>query len=93
MPRELGEHVLALRGELDQHAPPIFLAAAPPHELPRLEPVQQLDRAVVPELQPVGQVADGHFLIWWCALRGEQELMLLRLEPRRACGVFTETQE
>lgn len=90
---ELSEHALAFRGELDEHTAAVLDAAAAPDKAARFEAVEQLDGAVMAELETFGEIADGDFLVRRRALRGEHELVLLRLESGFTRGVFAEAKE
>jgi hypothetical protein len=57
-----------------------------------LHAVDQLDHAVVPELQPVGQLADGGPVAVGESLERQQEDVLLRGQPVAADGLLAEAQ-
>ncbi len=57
------------------------------------EAATQFDRAVVADLQALGESADGGRHSRWQPLESEQSLMLLRLNAGCAGGILAEIQE
>lgn len=73
---ELGEDPITLGGQPDPDQPRVAAVGDPAHEASGLRPVDELDRAVVPQQQIVGEVADGRRLATRVALDGDQKLVL-----------------
>ena len=69
------EHALAAGAQPDEDLPAIGGAAVPRDQAGLLQAVDQLHRAVVPEEEPAGQLADGGRPLAGGA-NGEQELVL-----------------
>jgi len=91
--RELAEHRLSPRRELDEDPAPVDECATPPHELPLRQAVDQLDGAVVLHLKPLGQLADRRLPVPREALHGEQELMVLGLDTGGSGRLRAESEE
>ena len=91
--RQLAEHRLSPRREFDEDLASVDECAAPPHEPPLRQAVDQLDGAVVLHLEPLGQLADRRVPAPREALHGEQQLVLARLELRAARLLFREREE
>src|SRR6185312_27023 len=83
---------LALRGQLHSHRPPVAGMRCPLHEPLSLRPVDQLDYAVVTQLEPVGQLAHGRPLPAGKAFERQQQLILLRCQAVPAHRFFAEAQ-
>ena len=78
---QLVQPVLAVGGEADAGEAAVA-AVAPPFDQPAgFGAVDQLDRAVRPQQQVAGQVADGRAGLPAVALDGQQQLMLGRVRP------------
>ncbi len=90
---KLAQDAFSARGEPDFHHPAILLAAMPAHQLPRLEPVNQLDGAVMLELDPVGKLSDRCRTVFGQAFQSQQQLVLLGLEPGATRGLLAQIQE
>ena len=71
------------------------LAALPPQTRQAflLVSVEEFDRAVVRQLHPLGQGTDCGLFAGGQRLDHEQQLVLLRLDPRRPGRLFAEAQE
>src|SRR6267143_6000110 len=82
--RHLLEQLLSPRQQRHQDAPAIVPAAAPAHVAVGLQSVDQLDRAVMPQRQPVRQRADRRFCAFREPAKRQQEKILLRFEARGA---------
>src|SRR5216684_1870010 len=80
--RHLLEQLLSPRKQRHQDAPAIVPVAAPAHVAMGFQPVDQLDRAVMLQCQPVRQGPDGSFFAFGKAADRQQEQILLRLEAR-----------
>ena len=91
--RELAEHRLSPRREFDEDLASVDECAAPPHEPPLRQAVDQLDGAVVVHLEPLGQLADRRVPAPREALHGEQELVVLGLEAGGTGRLLAESEE
>jgi hypothetical protein len=78
---------------LQKDLAPVRSASETPDKTPELEAVDELNCAVMLDLQPFGQHSDGCFPEFRQAPECQQSLMLLRFEPGRARGLFAEIQE
>src|SRR6185295_18408635 len=90
--REPREDVLAASRERDPDKAAILHRPYPPNEAATLHPVDELDDAVMGDLQPLRDVADGR-IAGGQALHGEEQLVLLRLEAGLACRLLAEMKE
>lgn len=59
--RAIPQHFLSLWGEANKHLPLISLVPAALDETTFHEPIDEFDRAMMGELEPLGQSADGRF--------------------------------
>jgi hypothetical protein len=91
--RELPQQRLAPVREADEDFPPVLGIVLAPREAPLGETVDQLDGAVMLNLQALGQLADGRPVSFGQAFDSQQKLVLLRLDPVRLGGVAAELQE
>ena len=57
------------------------------------QPIDQPHRAMVPDEQSIGQLADGGAVAGAPRLNCQKHLMLLRLKPFNACGLLAEVEE
>src|SRR5438093_1794593 len=73
-----------VRGESHQDPAAVARAARSPDQAARLHAIDQLDGAVVPDAEPLGERADRRLGAARQAAEQEQELVLLGLEPARA---------
>jgi hypothetical protein len=92
MERKLPQHPLPLRPQPHDYQPAVAPVAGPPHEPLLRQAVDQLDRAVVLNLQPLRERADGRLLSARQPADREQQL-LRRLEPRRPRRLLAESQK
>lgn len=93
MQRQLAQHSFAARCRVNQHLTVVVRAAASPCQASLLQPVKKLYGAVMLNLEPLGQVADRGRCSAGQPLDGQQQLVLLRLESRRAGRLLAEMQE
>lgn len=56
-------------------------------------PIDQFDRAVMLDLQPFGQIADGRAVGSGEAFRGQKKLVVLRLDVAEPGGLFAEMEK
>jgi len=91
--RQLRQQTFPAPGELDDDLSPVGGVRRAPHEPARLHPIDELDRAVMPELQPLGEPADGGGDAGRHAAQRKQELVLLRLEARLPGRLLAEAEE
>jgi len=91
--RQLAEHRLSPRREFDEDLASVDECAAPPHEPPLRQAVDQLDSAVVLHLEPLGQLADRRVPAPREALHGEQELVVLGFKAGGPGRLLAESKE
>lgn len=91
--RELMEDRLAARREAHEHLPPVGFTSLADDQPARHKPIDELDSAVVANLQALGDGRDGWLYPFGQALDRQQKLMLLRLDPRRTGRLLAEVQE
>lgn len=77
----------------DIHLAPVLFRHASRRRSAFAQPVDQLDRAVVPDLQARSQLADGGSHLRRQSLDREQQLVLLRLQAVRARRFLAISQE
>ncbi len=65
----------------------------PPDKAAGREPVYQLNRTVMPNLQPLGQLTDPRAHICGQPFHGKHELMLARFKTSHAGSLFTEVEK
>src|SRR5262245_45194305 len=87
------EHGLALAGESDQDLTAIIAARRAAHEPTRHEAIDETDRAVVADLESLGQSADGRNSTGGQPLQSEERLMVLRLEAGDPSAAATPLEE
>ena len=93
MKREMTQNLLSPRGQRKQHFAAV-LAAALAADIPsRGQPVDQFNRAVMLNLQALRQFADAGANPCGQSLERQHELVLARLQPGVASGLFAEMQE
>jgi hypothetical protein len=66
---------------------------APVHHPPRHKSIDQLDGAVVPDLQPLGERTDGGRAPSLQSFELQQQRVLLGLDPRRPGRVLASTEK
>jgi hypothetical protein len=93
MEGELAQDALAARGDADQDDAAIGAAADAANQTSRFEAVEQLDEAVMLQMETLGEVADRGLAIGRSALDGEEQLVVLRLETGGASGLLAQIQE
>jgi hypothetical protein len=91
--RERFEHGQPRLRQLHLHASPVRIGAFSLHQAVRGRSVDQLDGRVVSQVEPLGDLADGNTVLRPDRLNGQQELVLLRVDARLACRLFTEMEE
>lgn len=79
MKRQIAENALAVCGKRDVYLPAILCAPAALNEISFLEPADQLDRAVVPNLQAFSKIGNAGTVFTPGAANCEHELMVLGL--------------
>ena len=77
--RELSQNAGARTRQMNHHLAAILLAGLPRDVSQLLQPVYQFHRAVMFQLQPLGQFADGRRGAVRQTLDGQQQLVLLGL--------------
>jgi len=93
MQGECLEDAFTARRELYVNLSTVVLAQCAAHESAGGQPIDQLDCAVVLNLQPFRQVGDASASSAGHAFYGKQKLVLLRLESSRARYVFAESEK
>ncbi len=91
--RELAQHLFSLWGEVDENPSLISLIPTALDETALNEPIDQLDGAMMRELEPLGQRADGRFPSLRQTLDGKEQLMLLGLKTRSSCRLLAEAEK
>jgi chloride channel protein, CIC family len=92
--RQLVDQRFAPRGQRHVHAPAIHFRWRASHQSAFGEPVDQADGAVVPQVQALGQGADGHGIgATGETLQREQRLMLLRWDSGVVRRLFAEPEK
>jgi hypothetical protein len=88
MQRQLGKHLLTVRRKLYEDGTTIFRTARARDQSFLPQPINQLDRAVVLDLQALGKICDARLFPWGLALNGQHNLVVLRLDANVAgCGL------
>ena len=87
------QHPLAGRRQPDQDGATVFLPDFADHVAALRQTIHQLNRAVVFDLQPFRQLANGRKLARRQSLDRQEELMLLRLDSLRSRGIFAVTEK
>jgi len=82
MEGQFAQNTLAPRGNCQADDAAIFPAANPMNQATIFEPVSQFDGAMVPELEPLGEMTNRCHRVSRQAFQSEEQLMLLGLEPR-----------
>jgi hypothetical protein len=91
--REGPQRLLSLWGEANKHLPLISLIPAALDETTIGEPIDEFDRAMMRELEPLGQSADGRFPSLRQPLHGKEQLMLLGFKARSTRSLFAEAEK
>lgn len=91
--RKGAQQPLAGRGQPDQNFALIVASRVARHSTALGQAVDQLQRAVRSDLQPLGQFSDGRQLAFRQALYREKKLVLLRLDSAGARGFLAIAQE
>ena len=92
--RYSGQDRLSFRGQLDQNAATIVRILMPLDQSACDRAIHQLNGAVMLDQQPIGDVANSGWLLGAGeAAQGEQELVLLRLEPDGMRGTLAKGEE
>lgn len=93
MERELAEKRLTVGREGNKDLPPVCRSPAPRDKTLAHRPINQLDRAVVLQLQPLGEIADRRAFSFGESLQGEHQLVLLGFQRRRVGRLLAEMNE
>ena len=93
MQRQFLQYFLPLGRQAYVDLSPVIDAAAAANQRPFLQPVDQLDRAVMLNLQALRQVGNACSLFRAYRLGGQHELMLLRLNSCATGSLLAEVQE
>ncbi len=84
----LPENFFGAPREAQENLPAILSPADSLQKAVRLQPVRQLNRAVMLDLQALGKQSDGGVAGSRQSFDRQQRLILLRLDSRRASGLF-----
>jgi hypothetical protein len=87
------EQTFPLGRDLNQDLAPIDSARRPAHKAPSLQPVDQLDRAVMAKQEALREISDRGGSTGGNAPQGQQELVLRGIDPRLARRAFAETEK
>jgi len=90
--REPPKKVFAVRRRMQQYLAPVRAALRAPDQAVLFQSVGQLHGAVMPDLQPFGEIPDCGFLSSRRSLDCQQSLMLPGLNAGGTCGILTEVQ-
>lgn len=93
MQREGAENAFALRQEANEYFTAVLFAAMAPYVSVTLETVDQLHRAVMPQLHPIGKGSDRGAEVRGKPFDGQQQLVLLGIKPCLAGSQLAEVQE
>ena len=85
---ELAQDALATFGQRDADESAVTGIGTPLDQARRLRAVHKLDRAVMPQQQTGGEIADGRQLVTGMPLDRDQELVLNMSEPGRASVIL-----
>ena len=88
MPDKPAEQRFSMRRYVHDDVTSVSLGAFPPKKPALFHAVHQFDGAVMLDLQPFSETADGWFLIGGQPAQCQQTHVLLRLEPNRPGGLF-----
>src|SRR5262245_53431448 len=91
--REPSEHARTVRGQPDANDAPVVVVGNAPHEVDILGTIHELDGAVVPEQQRLGDLADRRPAPVGISAYGEEELVLRGGDPDRLCLRLAPAQE
>jgi len=92
-PREMFENRLPGIGQPDLHQPPILCVPGPLDEAAFCEPVDQTDRAVMPDQKMSCKIAYRGRIVFSERPYGEQHLVLLGFQSFVTGSFFAEVQE
>ncbi len=87
------QQALARRGQPDAHLAPVLIRNAARDCAAVAQPVDQLDCAVMPDLQAPGELLNGGSHPGWEPLDSQQQLVLLRLQSVRPGGFLAVSQK
>jgi hypothetical protein len=90
---ELAEDSLAPGGERNQDLSAILASNVAPHQAGGRKAVDEFDRAVVPDLEPFGELADAGTRAFGQTLQSQHELMLPWLEAGITSRLLAEMKE
>lgn len=90
---QLIQQLDAVRGQCDVDLTAIFGGGGAGDKFLRRQPVHKPNRAVVPDLQPLGKLAYCYVVPTRKAFNRQQRLMLLRRKPHLLRSLFTEVQK
>src|ERR1019366_1622658 len=90
---KLLQYLFTLRSQGKQHLAAVFTATMPADVAAGREPVHQLNRTVMSNLQPLGQLSNSRADLGRQPFQGQHQLMLVRLKTSPARSLLTEVQK
>ncbi len=93
MERKSAQEPLAFGQQFDQHLATVGISTVPGNQFRTFQAVNQFDRAVMFQLHPLGDVANGWAQILRKPLDSEQQLMLLGFNAGVAGGHLAEMKK
>ena len=90
---KLPQHLFSLWSQGKPYFAAVFTHAMPLDKAAAREPVYQLNRTVMSNLQPLGQLADPWANLCGQPFQGKHELMRVRRKTSHAAGLLTEVKE
>ena len=91
--RKIPEERLAVRGECDEDLLPVRCPSTALDKPLAHRPANQLDRAVMLQLQPLGEIANRRACSLRKAFQGKHQLMLLGFQSRSVGSLLAEMDE
>jgi len=90
---KLLQHLFTFRSQRKQYFAAVLTLAMPPDVAAGREPVHQLNRTVMSNLQPLGQLSDSWANLYGQPFQGKHELMLVRFKTSHAGSLLTEVKK
>jgi|SRR5215467_15001935 len=93
MQREFLQHPLPFWSQRQQNLSPVLPGLAASYQSAHAKPVNEFDRAVMLDLQSLGDFSDSRPNARWQPLQSQHQLMLPWFQTSPARYLFTEIQE
>jgi len=90
---KLPQHLFSLWSQGKPYFAAVFTHAMPLDKAAGREPVYQLNRTVMSNLQPLGQLSDSWANLCGQPFQGKHELMLVRLQTSHTGSLLTEMKK